>query len=140
MFYRSAKPRDPQKKTRRIRCRSDTAYDWTEEDFAYLRIAEKLYDDEYVTLNTRLESITTEYWNAQTDTTVEYKGVKYTRDELEELNIDSSTYYSLLNDYYRNLNAVTGQLYLELVGIEKRIADEVPKGRAAATPCLASAT
>ena len=99
-------------------------YDWTEEDFAYLRIAEKLYDDEYVALNTRLEGITTEYWNAQTDTTVTYKGVAYTRDELEELNIDDNTYYSLLNDYYRNLNAVAGELYLELIGIEKRIAEK----------------
>ncbi len=97
-------------------------YDWTEEDFANLRIAEKLYDDEYVTLNTRLEGITTAYWNAQTDTTVEYKGVAYTRSELDELNVDSTTYYSLLNDYYRNLNAVTGELYLELVDIKKRIA------------------
>ena len=99
-------------------------YDWTEEDFAYLRIAEKLYDDEYVALNTRLEGITTEYWNAQTDTTVTYRGVEYTRDELDELNIDSETYYTLLNEYYRNLNAVAGQLYLELVGIEKRIAEK----------------
>ena len=97
-------------------------YDWTEEDFAYLRIAEKLYDDEYVTLNTRLEGITTEYWNAQTETTVEYRGKAYTMDELEELNIDDDTYYSLLNEYYRNLNAVAGELYLELIGIEKRIA------------------
>ena len=99
-------------------------YDWTEEDFAYLRIAEKLYDDEYVALNTRLEGITTEYWNAQTDTTVSYRGVEYTRDELDELDIDAETYYTLLNDYYRNLNAVAGELYLELVGIEKRIAEK----------------
>ena len=99
-------------------------YDWTEEDFAYLRIAEKLYDDEYVALNTRLEGITTEYWNAQTDTTVSYRGVEYTRDELDELDIDAETYYALLNDYYRNLNAVAGELYLELVGIEKRIAEK----------------
>ena len=99
-------------------------YDWTEEDFAYLRIAEKLYDDEYVALNTRLEGITTEYWNAQTDTTVSYRGVEYTRDELDELDIDAETYYALLNDYYRNLNAVAGALYLELVGIEKRIAEK----------------
>ena len=99
-------------------------YDWTEEDFAYLRIAEKLYDDEYVALNTRLEGITTEYWNAQTDTTVTYRGVEYTRDELDGLNIDAETYYALLNEYYRNLNAVAGQLYLELVGIEKRIAEK----------------
>jgi M3 family oligoendopeptidase len=99
-------------------------YDWTEEDFENLRIAEKLYDDEYVTLNTRLEGITTAYWNAQTDTTAEYRGKRYTREELEELDIDENTYYSLLNDYYRNLNAVAGELYLELVSIEKRIAEK----------------
>ncbi len=97
-------------------------YDWTEEDFAYLRIAEKLYDDEYVMLNTRLEAITNAYWDAQTDTTVEYNGVRYTRDELDELDIDSDTYYSLLNDYYRGLNSVVGELYLELIEIEKKIA------------------
>ncbi len=97
-------------------------YDWTEEDFEYLRIAEKLYDDEYIALNTRLEAITTAYWNAQTETTVTYRGVEYTQAELDELNISSSTYYSLLNEYYRNLNAVVGELYLELIGIEKKIA------------------
>jgi oligoendopeptidase F len=77
-----------------------------------------------VALNTRLEAITTEYWNAQTDATVTYRGAAYTRDELDELNIDSETYYSLLNDYYRNLNAAAGELYLELIGIEKRIAEK----------------
>ena len=97
-------------------------YDWTEEDFAYLMIAEKLYDDEYVTLNTRLESIVTEYWDAQTETTVEYKGKEYTLDELDELNISTDTYYSLMNEYYRKLNVTAGALYLELIGIEKRIA------------------
>ena len=102
--------------------RDTVFYDWTEEDFEYLRIAEKLYDDEYVALNTRLEAITTEYWNAQTETTVEYRGKAYHVDELEELNVSSSTYYQLLNEYYRKLNAVVGELYLELIGIEKKIA------------------
>ncbi len=102
--------------------RDTVFYDWTEEDFEYLLIAEKLYDDEYVQLNTRLEGITNAYWDAQTETTVEYRGRKYTLAELDELNVDENTYYSLLNDYYRELNAVAGELYLELIGIEKRIA------------------
>ncbi len=104
--------------------RDTVFYDWTEEDFEYLRIADKLYDDEYVALNTRLEGITNAYWDAQTETTVEYNGVSYTLEELDELNVDSDTYYMLLNEYYRNLNAVAGELYLELVSIEKRIAEK----------------
>ena len=97
-------------------------YDWSEEDFEYLRIAEKLYDEEYVRLNTRLEEITNAYWDAQSNTTFTYRGEEYTLAELDGLNVNEDTYYSLMNDYYRNLNAVVGELYLELIGIEKQIA------------------
>lgn len=97
-------------------------YDWTEEDFAYLRIAEKLYDDEYVELNTRREEIVNAYWTAQTETTVRYNGGEYTLAELDSMNLSDNRYYALLNDYYANLNAVVGQLYLELISIEKQIA------------------
>lgn len=97
-------------------------WDWTERDFQSLHIADKLYDDEYVALNTRLEAIRNEYWAAQTETTVSFQGREISYDELETLDIDDDTYYRLLNDYYANLNAVVGKLYLELIGIEKKIA------------------
>jgi len=99
-------------------------YDWTEADFEYLRIAEKLYDEEYVELNTQLEEITNEYWEEMTNTKVEYKDKEYSQAELEELDIDDTTYYALLNKYYEELNQEVGELYLEMIGIEKRIAQK----------------
>ena len=106
-------------------------YDWTEEDFAHLRIAEKLYDDEFVALNTRLEELKNAYWTAQTETTVSYGGREYTMEELDELE-DDPRYYDVLNDYYRNLNAVVGELYLEYVDTEKKIAKKAFNDTAAA--------
>ena len=104
--------------------RDEVFSDWTEEDFHHLEIAEKLYDDEYVTLNTRLEAIKNEYWNAMSAACIEYKGQSYTLAELEELDLDDNAYYSLMNEGYKNLNASVGELYLELIGIEKRIAEK----------------
>ncbi len=101
----------------------DTVFaDWTEEDYESLRFAEQLYDEEYVRLTTRLEEIKSAYWDALANTTFTYQGEEYTLEELDTLRVSESTYYSLMNDYYRNLNAVVGELYLELVGIEKQIA------------------
>jgi oligoendopeptidase F len=101
----------------------DTVFaDWTEEDYESLRFAEQLYDEEYVRLTTRLEEIRSAYWDAIANTTFPYQGEEYTLEELDTLRVNESTYYSLMNDYYRNLNAVVGELYLELVGIEKQIA------------------
>ena len=97
-------------------------YDWTEEDFAYLRIAEKLYDEEYVQLDTRLTELVNAYWDAQTNTTFEYEGQALTLSELDMLEVDDDTYYELLNEYYRCLNEKVGELYLELIAIEKQIA------------------
>ena len=104
--------------------RDEVLSDWTEEDFRHLEIAERLYDDEYVTLNTRLEALKNEYWNAMSAACIEYNGGSYTLAELEELDIDENVYYSLMNEGYKNLNASVGELYLELIGIEKRIAEK----------------
>ncbi len=97
-------------------------YDWTEEDFAYLRIAEKLYDEEYVQLDTRLTELVNAYWDAQTNTTFTYEGQELTLSDLDLLGVDEDTYYTLLNEYYRCLNEKVGALYLELISIEKQIA------------------
>lgn len=103
----------------------DTVFwDWTEEDFEMLRLAEKLYDDEYVLLNTRLQQIRNEYWDAQTNTTFTFRGVAYTIGELDSLDVSEADYYALLNQYYGNVNAIVAPLYLELVNIEKRIAEK----------------
>lgn len=102
--------------------RDTVFWDWTEDDFEFLRIAEKLYDDEYVLLNTRLEEIKTAYWEAMSNTTFSYGGEEYTLAELDSLDVSEQVYYSLMNDYYRNLNDVVGELYLEFIGIEKQIA------------------
>lgn len=104
--------------------RDEVLHDWTEKDFRHLEIAEKLYDDEYVTLSTRLEALKNEYWNAMSAACVEYKGSSYTLAELDSLDLDDGTYYSLMNEGYKNLNASVGALYLELIGIEKRIAEK----------------
>ncbi len=99
-------------------------WDWTEEDFEMLRLAEKLYDDEYVQLNTRLEQIRNEYWDAQTNTTFTYNGEEYTIAELDSLDVSEAEYYALMNQCYGNVNAIVAPLYLELVSIEKRIAEK----------------
>lgn len=97
-------------------------HDWTEEDFAYLRIAEQLYDEEYVRLDTRLTELVNAYWDASTNTTFQYQGQELTLSDLDTLEVDEDTYYELLNEYYRCLNETVGTLYLELISIEKQIA------------------
>ena len=104
--------------------RDEVFHDWTDEDFRHLEIAEKLYDDEYVTLNTRLETLKNEYWNAMSAPCVEYEGKSCTLADLDALGVDDDTYYTLMNEGYGNLNASVGSLYLELIGIEKRIAEK----------------
>ena len=102
--------------------RDTVFYDWTEEDFEYLRIAENLYDDEYVRLDTRVEELINAYWDAMTNTTISYDGQTLSMEELEGLDVDESTYYVLMNDYYAAVNQKVGELYLELVSVKKQIA------------------
>ena len=100
-------------------------YDWTEEDFRMLRIAEKLYDDEYVELNTRSTEIVNEYWDAMTNTTIRYQDQDLTLNELMEVEWPSNQqYYNFLEKYYKTVNRKVGALYLELIQINKRIAEK----------------
>ena len=74
-------------------------YDWTEEDFRMLRIAERLYDDEYVELDTRCTEIINEYWDAETNTTIRFQDQDVTLDDILSLdNLNQQQYYNEQSD------------------------------------------
>jgi M3 family oligoendopeptidase len=100
-------------------------WDWTERDFHNLLVSEKLYDDEYVTLNKRLTELTNEYWDAMNNTTVDVNGEALTLDELNERDDLTDAEHSLyLESWYANANTAVGELYLEYINVNKRIAEK----------------
>ncbi len=104
----------------------DTVFwDWTARDFHNLLVAEKLYDDEYVGLNRRLTELTNDYWDVMNNTTVDVGGEEVTLDELQAMdNLNQEDYYKYLTSWYKKANIKVGELYLELVSVNKRIAEK----------------
>jgi M3 family oligoendopeptidase len=104
----------------------DTVFwDWTEREFHNLLIAEKLYDDEYVRLEKRLTELTNDYWDVMNNTTVEVNGEAYTLDELQAADaLDQEEYSAYLETWYKTANEAVGELYLEFININKRIAEK----------------
>ena len=81
---------------------------WTEEDYAYLELQKKLYDEEYSSLSKERTEIENEYVALTTSITVNHGGKAITIEEAAALymtgRIDAETYNRLVFDYYQKLN------------------------------------
>ncbi len=105
-------------------CRDTVLADWTDANYEYLEVSKLLSDNEYLELRDRKTQIGMEYWDAYTNTVVDFMGRKLTRED-----IDSGEFYGDLQEilnslYYEELDKVLGELYLELIEINKRIAEK----------------
>lgn len=98
--------------------------DWTDKELERLEITSRLSDDEYVELSTRAEEIGTEYWDIINNTTVGVVGSEYTAATLPESGLPREIQLSLLERCYQKMNDKLGELYLELIDINKRIAEK----------------
>lgn len=105
-------------------CRDTVLSDWTDANFEYLEISRRMSDNEYIELRDRKTQIGMEYWDVYTNTVVDFMGRTLSRED-----IDSGEFFgemkSLLETlYYEKLDSVLGELYLELIDINKRIAEK----------------
>lgn len=105
--------------------RDTVFWDWTERDFHKLLVSERLYDEEYVRLSKRLTELTNEYWELMDNTTVEVNGEALTLDELNKRNqLYEEVYSRYIQSWYAKANAAVGELYLEFISVNKRIAEK----------------
>lgn len=103
----------------------DTFFEgWSDTQIEYIRIQEKMFDDDYVDLVTRRTEIENEYMGLLSNHTIHYKGSDYTIDDIQGMNLSESAYRSLLAVYYNSLEANAAELYSELVGIYDILADK----------------
>lgn len=101
---------------------------WTEEDYAYLELQKKLYDEEYSSLSKERTEIENEYVALTTSITVNHGGKAITIEEAAALymtgRIDAETYNRLVVEYYQKLNEKAAPLYFRLVEIDNRCAEK----------------
>lgn len=97
---------------------------WSDAQIEYIRIQEKMFDDDYVGLVTRRTEIENEYMGLLSNHTIHHNGSDYTIEEIQDMNLSQSAYRSLLTVYYNSLEADAAELYSELVGIYDRLANK----------------
>ena len=97
---------------------------WTDSQIEYIRIQEKMFDDEYPGLIARRTEIENEYMGLLSNYTVSYNGSDYTLEEIQSMKISESKYRALLAEYYNSLEAEAAVLYSELVGIYDTLAEK----------------
>ena len=97
---------------------------WTETQIEYIRIQEKMFDDQYADLIARKTEIENEYMSLLTNHTIHYKGGDLTIDDIKGLNISDSAYRALVSVYYNSLEASAAELYAEIVDIYDLLAEK----------------
>ena len=97
---------------------------WTDSQIEYIRIQEKMFDDEYPSLIARRTEIENEYMGLLSNYTISYNGSNYTLEDIQSMKISESKYRALLAEYYNSLEAEAAVLYSELVGIYDTLAEK----------------
>lgn len=96
--------------------------DWTERDFELLEKKAAYTDAEYTALTSRQTELVNEYISRMSSMRFEYKGKQYTFEEIYYMDgISDADYNRLLKEYMAALESI-GELYVQLVNINKAIA------------------
>lgn len=97
---------------------------WSDTQIEYIRIQNKMFDDDYSDLVARRTEIENEYMGLITNYTIHYNGTNYTIEDIQSMHLSESTYRALVTVYYKNLEADVAELYAELVGIYDTLAEK----------------
>lgn len=97
---------------------------WSDTQIEYIRIQEKMFDDDYADTITRRTEIENEYMSLLSNHTIHYKNADLTLDEIKELNLSSSAYRTLVSVYYNSLQDKASVYYAELVDIYDNLAEK----------------
>ena len=97
---------------------------WSDTQIEYIRIQEKMFDDEYADTIARRTEIENEYMSLLSNHTIHYKGADLTLDEIKELKLSNSAYRALVSVYYNSLQDKATDYYAELVDIYDKLAEK----------------
>lgn len=98
--------------------------DWGEKELEAIERANRMLDERTIELSAKEMELTNKYVAASSTVTVDVKGKKLTINEiLTATDLSSEELMTAYYAYLDELNAVTGEIYLDLVEIRNQIAD-----------------
>ena len=102
---------------------------WTELDYENFEISKKLYDEEYVELDSQLQDIINQYNIDISELTIPYKGENYSFYELQEKylsgEITYNEYYQFVVSYYKGISSLSTDKLFNIVTINNSIAEKL---------------
>lgn len=107
--------------------RNDLETELFEEGFFEFYDENRIYsNDRVVELMQRESELETQYMALQNDQTVEWDGVETSVDALlSDSSLTYFDYFKILELYYDKYNTAAGELFIQLIGVRKQIAEEL---------------